>query len=128
MATKLPALDRETKGLKLFHLATILGWVLIGFSILISVLVLAPTAASYWAANAKSVRDAAEVGSFTLNQLSVLAWWPKILPPLTFLGVAFFMLGIAMEFAAIPKILDRRTELLVKVVPLMGQGKKSPRM
>jgi hypothetical protein len=46
------------------------------------------------------------------------------LPPLTFLGVAFFMLGIAMEFAAIPKILDRRTELLVKVVPMMGQSKK----
>ena len=124
MATKLPALDRETTGLKLFSVATILGWVLIGFSILISLLVLAPTAASYWAANAKSARDAAEVGSFLLNQLSILSQWPKILPPLTFLGVALFMLGIAMEFAAIPKILDRRTELLVKVVPLMGQSKK----
>lgn len=124
MATKLPALDRETKGLKFFSLATILGWVLIGFSILISVLVLAPTAASYWGANAKSVRDVAEVGSSLLNQLSILARWPKILPPLTFLGVASFMLGIALEFAAIPRILDRRTDLLVKVVPLMGQSKK----
>jgi len=124
MATKLPALDRETKSLKLFPLATILGWVLIGFSILIGVLVLAPTASSYWGANAKSVRDGAEAGSFLLNQLGILAQWPKILPPLTFLGVTFFMLGIALEFAAIPAILNRRTELLAKVIPLMGQSKK----
>lgn len=123
MATKLPALDRETKGLKLFSIATLMGWALIGFSILIGVLVLAPTAASYWGANAKSIRDVAEVGSFLLNQLSILARWPKILPPLTFLGVTFFMLGIALQFAAIPGILDRRTDLLVKVVPLMGQSK-----
>lgn len=124
MAIQLPALDRETKGLRYFSIATFLGWVLIGFSILISVLVLAPTAASYWGANAKITRDAAEIGSSLLGQLGILSYWPKILPPLTFLGVAFFMFGIALEFAAIPQILDRRADLLTKVVNLMGQSKK----
>ena len=81
---------------------------------------LAPTAVSYWGGNAKAIRDAAEIGSPLLAQLVTLAWWPKLLVPLTFLGVAFLMLGIALEFAAIPKIVDRRTDILVKAVPLMG--------
>lgn len=119
MATQLSKLDRETKGLKWFPFFTVLDWVLIGFSILVGVFVLAPTAASYWGANAKAVRDAAEIGSPLLAQLTTLAWWPKLLPPLIFLGVASFMLGIAMEFAAIPGILDRRTEILTRAVPLM---------
>lgn len=123
MAQQLPKLERETTGLKLFPLFTILGWVLIGFSILISILVLAPTAASYWGGSAKAVRDAAEIGSSVLGQLTTVAWWPKLLLPLTLLGVASFMLGIALEFGAIPGILDRRTEILVKAVPLMGKGK-----
>jgi len=122
MATpKLSKLDRETTGLKLFPLFTLLGWILIGFSILVLVIVLAPTGASYWGANAKAARDAAEVGSTLLGQLTTLAWWPKLLLPLIFLGVASFMVGIAMEFAAIPKILDRRIELLTRAVPLMGK-------
>jgi hypothetical protein len=82
---------------------------------------MAPTAASYWAGNAKAVRDAAEVGTPLLGALTTLAWWPKLLIPLIFLGVASFMLGIAMEFAAIPGILDRRIELLTQAVPLMGR-------
>ncbi len=97
-----------------------MGWVLIGFSILVGVLVLSPTAAGYWGANAKAIRDAAEVGTPLLAQLTTLAWWPKLLVPLTFLGVASFMLGIAFEFAAIPGILDRRTDVLKQAVPLMG--------
>ena len=76
-------------------------------------------AASYWGSNAKAVRDGAEVGSVLLSQLTTLAWWPKLLLPLTFLGVASFMLGIALQFAAIPGILDHRTDVLVKAVPLM---------
>ena len=124
MATHLPALGRETRGLKAFSFFTLLGWFLIGFSILISVVVLSMTAATYWGGNAKAIRDAAEVGTPLLGQLATLAWWPKLLAPLTFLGVASFMLGIAMEFAAIPGILDRRADLLSKVVPLMGQSKK----
>jgi hypothetical protein len=121
MALKLSKLERETKGLKLFPLFTLLGWVLIGFSILVGVIVLGPTAASYWGGNAKAIRDVAEIGTPLLGQLTTLAWWPKFLVPLTFLGVASFMLGIAMEFAAIPGILDRRTEILTKAVPLMGK-------
>ncbi len=124
MATQLPSMKRETKGLKLFPIFSLMGWILIGFSILISILVLVPTAASYWGGNAKAARDVAEVGSVLLGQLSILARWPKILPPLIFLGVASFMLGIAMEFAAIPDILDRRSDLLVQVIPVMGKTKK----
>lgn len=121
MAPKLIKLERETAGLKWFPFFTILGWILIGFSILVGVILLAPTAASYWGGNAKAVRDAAEIGSPLLAQLTTLAWWPKLLLPLTFLGVASFMLGIALEFAAIPKILDRRIDLLARAVPLMGE-------
>ncbi len=121
MAPKLPKLEKETTGLKLFPIFTLLGWLLVGFSVLIGVLLLAPTGASYWGSNAKAARDVAEVGSALLSQLTTLAWWPKLLLPLTFLGVASFMVGIAMEFAAIPKILDRRTELLARAVPLMGE-------
>ena len=120
MTVRLSKIDRETTGLKLFPLFTLMGWILIGFSILVGVLVLSPTAASYWGANAKTVRDAAEVGTPLLAQLTTLAWWPKLLLPLTFLGVASFMLGIALEFAAIPGILERRTNILKRAVPLMG--------
>lgn len=120
MAPKLSKLERETTGLKLFPLFTLLGWIMIGFSILVGVIILAPTAASYWGGNAKAIRDAAEIGSPLLAQLTTLAWWPKLLVPLTFLGVASLMLGIALEFAAIPGMLDRRTEILIKAVPLMS--------
>jgi hypothetical protein len=120
-APKLSKMERKTTGLKLFPLFSLMGWILIGFSILVGVLLLSPTAASYWSGNAKVVRDAAEVGSPLLGALTTLAWWPKLLIPLIFLGVASFMLGIAMEFAAIPGILDRRIELLSQAVPLMGR-------
>lgn len=120
MTVRLSKLNRETTGLRVFPVFSLMGWVLIGFSILVGVLVLSPAAASYWGSNAKAVRDGAEVGSVLLSQLTTLAWWPKLLLPLTFLGVASFMLGIALQFAAIPGILDRRTDVLVKAVPLMG--------
>jgi hypothetical protein len=118
---KLSKLERETAGLKVFPLFTVLGWILIGFSILVLIIVLAPTSAGYWGGSAKAARDAAAVGSALLGQLTTLAWWPKLLPPLIFLGVASFMVGIALEFAAIPKILDRRTEVLIQAIPLMGK-------
>jgi len=121
MATpKLSKLDRETKGLKLFPLLTVLGWVLVGFSSLVNVLLIGPTGASYWGGNAKVVRDAAQIGSSLLGNLTTIAWWPKLLLPLTILGVALFMVGIALEFAAIPEILERRIDILKKAVPLMG--------
>lgn len=117
---QLSSLQRETAGLKLFPLLTLLGWLLVGLSILVGVLVLSPAAANYWGVNAKAARDAAEVGSPLLAQLTTLAWWPKLLLPLTFLGVASFMVGIALEFAAIPRILGRRLELLKQALPLMA--------
>ncbi|MCP4362574.1 MAG: hypothetical protein GY796_31600 [Chloroflexi bacterium] len=119
-APKLSKLERETIGLKVFPLFTLLGWVLIGVAILVLVIVLAPTGASYWGGNAKATRDAAAIGSALLGQLSTLAWWPKLIDPLFFMGVASLMVGIALEFAAIPGILDRRIELLTKAIPLMG--------
>ena len=121
MTAQLSKLHRETTRLKLFPLLTLMGWVLVGFSILVGVLLLAPTAAAYWGGSAKAVRDAAEVGTPLLAQLTTLAWWPKLLLPLTFLGVASFIVGIALEFAAIPRILDRRTDILTRAVPLMGK-------
>jgi hypothetical protein len=120
MAKPLPKLERETTGLKVFPLFTILGWVLIGFAIVIGVAVLSPTGSAYFGSNAKVVRDAAVVGESLLTDLTVISSWPKILAPLTFLGVASFMVGIALEFAAIPAIIDRRTEVLKKALPLMA--------
>ncbi|MGB3716235.1 MAG: hypothetical protein WA996_17580 [Candidatus Promineifilaceae bacterium] len=120
MAKPLPKLERETTGLKVFPLFTILGWALVGFAIVISVAVLSPTGSAYFGSNAKVVRDAAVVGESLLTDLTAISSWPKILAPLTFLGVASFMVGIALEFAAIPAIIDRRTEALKKALPLMA--------
>ena len=120
MAQPLSKLDRETKGLKLFPVFTLVGWLLIAISILIGVVVLAPTAVSYWGGNAKAVRDAAVIGDSLLGNLATLQSIPKILVPLAFLGVASFMTGIALEFAAIPNIIDRRTAVLKQALPLMG--------
>jgi hypothetical protein len=120
MALKLSKLQHETRGLKLFPFFTLMGWLLIGASIFIGVSVLASTGSTYWGGNAKAVRDAAEVGSPLLGDLATLAYWARLLPPLVFLGVASFMVGIAMEFAAIPAILDRRAAVLKRALPMMG--------
>ncbi|MFQ5434397.1 MAG: hypothetical protein ACE5FD_05930 [Anaerolineae bacterium] len=118
---ELSKLDRETTGLKLFPLLTLMGWVLIGIPILINLFLISPTGASYWGENAKAVRDAAAVGSSLLGSLTTLAWWPKLLLPLTILGISSFMVGIALEFAAIPDILQKRIDVLKRAVPLMGK-------
>ena len=120
MTVPLSKMERETIGLKVFPILTLLGWAFIGFSVLIGIFVLSSTGASYWGESAKAVRDAAEVGSPLLGQLTTLQWWPKFLVPLAILGVASFMTGIALEFAAIPGIIDRRTVVLKQALPLMG--------
>lgn len=120
--TELSKLERETTGLKLFPLFALLGWVLIIVAVVTWLAVLGPTASSYWGGNAKEIRDAAEVGSGLLGQLTTLATVPKWLVPLVFVGIASFMLAIAAEFAAIPGILDRRIAGLRKAVPLMGRN------
>ena len=119
---QVPPLSRDTRGLKLFPIFTLFGWLLIGFAILAAILVVAPTASGYWGANAKEARDAAALGSALLGQPSTLAFWSKFLPPLLFLGVASFIVGIALEFGSIPAILDRRAALLKQALPLMGSS------
>ena len=125
MARQLPKLETETTGLKVFPIFTLMGWALIGFAILISVLVLSPTGSAYFGSNAKLVRDAAVVGDSLLTDLAVISSWPKILAPLTFLGVASFMVGIALGFASIPAILDRRLEVLKQALPQMSSKSMS---
>lgn len=105
--------------LTVFPLLTLLGWVLIGLSFLIGLFVLAPTAAGYWGSNAKVARDAAEAGSALLGQLQTLGVTPRWLEPLTFLGVASFMVGIALEFSTIPNLLKNRGQVLSLCFPLI---------
>jgi hypothetical protein len=120
MTQPLAKLERETTGLKLFPLLTLLGWAAIMVAVLGGVIILSGTASSYWGSNAKAVRDAADAGSPLLGQLATLQSWPKFLVPLAFLGVASFMTGIALEFASIPGIIDRRIAVLKKAIPLMA--------
>ncbi len=101
MAQPLSKLDWETKGLKIFPIFTVFGWLTIMITVLIALLVLSPTGASYWGDNAKAIRDGAEIGSPLLGQLTTIQWWPKFLVSLAILGIASFMTGIALEFAAI---------------------------
>jgi len=113
-------LELDTKGLKFFPLFTILGWGLIMFAAVVVLgLIVSSTGAAYWGGNAKAARDAAATGSFLVSQLTTLVLWKHIVPPLLILGIASFMVGIAMEFAAIPN-LDKRTEVLKQYLHLMG--------
>jgi len=118
---QLSKLERDTKGLKFFPLFTLLGWGLIMFAgIVVLGLIVSPTGAAYWGGSAKAARDTAANGSFLVSQLSTLALWKHIIPPLLILGVASFMVGIAMEFGSIPELLDKRTAVLKQALPLMG--------
>ncbi len=107
--------------LRSYLLFSLLGWILIAASFLIGLLVLAPTAAAYFGENAKAGRDAAEAGSALLAQLQLLQATPRWLEPLTFLGVAAFMLGIALEFSSIPKILENRGKVLSICFPVIAR-------
>ena len=108
--------------LTVYPIFSVLGWILIGLSLVIGLFVLAPTAIDYWGANAKAARDAAEAGSAVLGQLNTLASTPRWLEPLTFLGVASFMLGIALEFSAIPNILKNRGQVMSICFPQIVQN------
>ena len=109
--------------LKVFPIFTVLGWILIIVSFLIGLFLITPTATAYWGGNPKVVRDAAEVGSQLLGQLGTLTTTPRWLEPLAFLGVASFMVGIALEFSSIPAILKNRGEVMKVCLPLLrGNG------
>lgn len=105
--------------LRIYPLFTLLGWGLIALSFIIGLFILTSTAAGYWGGNAKAVRDAAEVGSAVLGQLQTLSVTPRWLEPLTFLGVASFMMGIALEFSSIPNVLKNRGQVLKVCFPLV---------
>ena len=105
--------------LKLFPILTILGWILIMLALIIGLVVLTPTAVNYFGANSKEVRDAAEAGSQLLSQISILASIPLWLEPLIFLGVAFFICGIALEFSVIPSLVKMRGDAKAKTFPLI---------
>ena len=110
--------------MKAFRLFMMLGWILILIAFLAGVSVLAPTASSYLGNNAKAARDAADAGSALLGQLGVLSTIPRWLEPLTFLGVASFMLGIALEFSSIPALLKNRGQVMKVCFPLIVKASK----
>lgn len=121
MTTGTPTPPKFGMQMKIFPIFTLLGWVLILVSLVIGLTVLAPTAASYFGDNAKATRDAATVGSDLLGQLETLKSTPAWLKPLTFLGVAAFMTGIALEFSTIPNLLKNRGEVMSLCFPLLVQ-------
>lgn len=103
--------------IRVFPLFTTLGWALILLAFVIGLFLLAPTAADYWGGNAKATRDAAEAGSALLGQLGTLSVIPLWLKPLTFVGMAAFMIGIALEFSTIPAILNNRGQVMSLCFP-----------
>lgn len=105
--------------IRVFVLFSILGAALIALSFVIGAFVLAPTAADYFGVHAKEARDSAAAGSALLSQLQLLEVTPRWLTPLTFLGVASFMLGIALEFSTIPRILKNRGKVMRAAFPLI---------
>jgi hypothetical protein len=105
--------------LRVFPVLTVLGWILIMLALIIGLVVLTPTAVNYFGANSKEVRDAAEAGSQLLSQISILVSIPLWLEPLTFLGVAFFICGIALEFSVIPSLVNIRGDAMAKAFPLI---------
>jgi hypothetical protein len=105
--------------LKLFPVLSILGWILISLALIIGLVILTPTAVNYFGNNAKEIRDTAEAGSVLLSQLGILASIPLWLEPLTFLGVAFFICGIALEFSVIPPLVKKRGDVMSQVFPLI---------
>lgn len=105
--------------MKIFPIFTMFGWLIVMVSFIIGLTVLAPTASSYFGENEKATRDAAIVGSELLGQLETLKSTPAWLEPLTFLGVAAFMTGIALEFSTIPKLLKNRGDVMSLCFPLL---------
>ncbi len=108
--------------LKVFPIFTFLGWVFISTALIVGLFFLTPNTVGYLGGNAKVVRDAAEIGSPLLAQLQTIAATPRWLEPLAFLGVASFMVGIALEFSSIPAILKNRGEVMKVCFPLLREN------
>lgn len=108
--------------LKVFPFFTLLGWLFISAALIVGLFVLTPTTVDYLSGNAKAVRDAAEFGTPLLAQLKTITTIPRWLEPLAFLGVASFMVGIALEFSSIPAILQNRGEVMKVCFPLLREN------
>lgn len=104
---------------KVYKLLTLIGWVLILIAFIVGAFNLAPLASDYFGSNDKAARDSAAAGSDLLGDLETLQVIPRWLLPLTFLGVASFMVGIALEFSMIPDLLDNRAEVMKACFPLI---------
>jgi hypothetical protein len=111
---------RSAWQLKIYPIFSVMGWILISLALVVGLVVLTTTAQSYWGGNAKIARDSAEVGSVLIGQLQVLTVTPRWLEPLLFVGVASFMLGIALEFSAIPALLKNRGDVMKICFPLIA--------
>jgi hypothetical protein len=103
---------------KVFPILIIVGWIFVIASFVIG-LSLSSTASSYFGENTKESRDSAAVGDALLGDLETLTVTPRWLEPLTFLGVASFMVGIALAFSTIPNLLSNRGQVLNVCFPIL---------
>ncbi len=78
--------------------------------------VLAVLAGDYYSSS-KVVRDAAEAGSGLLSQLATIQGLKAWLLPLSFLGVATFLLGFGFAFANILKNIHLRANTMAAALP-----------
>ena len=104
--------SEENWQFKLAPLFTLIGVLIVLTSFVIGAFVVAPTAQDYWGTNTKTTRDGANTGDSLLADLGTLVTTPKWLEPFTFLGVAMFMLGIALFFSTIPVRIQQRGQLM----------------
>ncbi|MHA2290139.1 MAG: hypothetical protein ACXABG_15245 [Promethearchaeota archaeon] len=116
-------LSEENWKFKIAPLFTLIGVLIIMTSFVIGTFIVAPTAQDYWGTNSKSTRDAA-TGDPLLADLGTLATTPKWLEPFTFLGVALFMLGIALFFSTIPGRLQQRGQFMSEALEDLRKGAK----
>lgn len=100
--------------LKFAPIFTVIGLMIIMLALVIGAFILAPTAASYYGDNSKAARDSASTGDALQTALVTLTSIPRWLEPLIFLGVAAFMVGIALLFSTIPTFLKERGERMSK--------------
>lgn len=102
--------------LQVFPYFTAAGWVLILTGFLVSLLLVAPAAGTFFSQAGPSELQAPVAGPLAGPQ-SLLNTIPLWLTPLIFLGVASFIVGIAVEFSVIPAMLRRRGEILGTCFP-----------
>lgn len=71
----------------------------------------------------KAVRDAAEAGSGALSQLATIQSIGPWLQPLSFLGIATFLLGFGFAFANIFKNIQLRGNTMAAALPILKERK-----